>query len=111
MKVHLRRVRLQRLIFWSVALLLCSQLGWWISLQVRETQAFQDARISQLKAGRAEAWQLDTKDILARLRAFPRWDSAPASKAAWWWKPRKSICLRWRQGAPPSRHASPMWPW
>lgn len=71
MKVHLRRVRTQRIIFWSVALLLCSQLGWWISLQVHETQAFQDARISQLKAGRAEAWQLDTKDILARLRAFP----------------------------------------
>lgn len=71
MKVHIRRVRTQRIIFWSVALLLCSQLGWWISLQVRETQAFQDARISQLKAGRAEAWQMDTKDILARLRAFP----------------------------------------
>ena len=71
MKVHLHRVRLQRLIFWSVALLLCSQLGWWISLQVRETQAFQDARFSQLRAGRAEAWQMDTKDILARLRAFP----------------------------------------
>ena len=71
MKVHIRRVRTQRIIFWSVALLLCSQLGWWISLQVRETQAFQDARISQLRAGRAEAWQMDTKDILARLRAFP----------------------------------------
>ena len=71
MKVHLRRVRIQRFIFWGVALLLCSQLGWWISLQVRQTQAFQDARISQLKAGRAEAWQMDTKDILARLRAFP----------------------------------------
>ncbi len=71
MKVHLRRVRTQRIIFWSVSLLLCSQLGWWISLQIRETQAFQDARISQLRAGRAEAWQLDTKDILARLRAFP----------------------------------------
>lgn len=71
MKVHLQRVRTQRLIFWSVALLLCSQLGWWISLQVHENRAFQDARIDQLKAGRAEAWQMDTKDILARLRAFP----------------------------------------
>ncbi|MBL0311464.1 MAG: HAMP domain-containing histidine kinase [Holophagaceae bacterium] len=77
MKVHLRRVRTQRIIFWSVALLLCSQLGWWISLQVRETQAFQDARISQLKAGRAEAWQMDTKDILARLRAFPAVGQGP----------------------------------
>ncbi len=68
---HLRRVRTQRLIFWGVALLLCSQLGWWISLQTHETRRFEDARIDQLKAGRAEAWQLDTKDILARLRAFP----------------------------------------
>lgn len=80
MKVHLRRVRTQRLIFWSVALLLCSQLGWWISLQIRETQAFQDARISQLKAGRAEAWQMDTKDILARLRAFPAVGQGPTTQ-------------------------------
>lgn len=80
MKVHLRRVRTQRIIFWSVALLLCSQLGWWISLQIRETQAFQDARISQLKAGRAEAWQMDTKDILARLRAFPAVGQGPTTQ-------------------------------
>ncbi len=80
MKVHLRRVRTQRLIFWGVALLLCSQLGWWISLQIRETQAFQDARISQLRAGRAEAWQMDTKDILARLRAFPAVGQGPTTQ-------------------------------
>ncbi len=80
MKVHLRRVRTQRLIFWSVALLLCSQLGWWISLQIRETQAFQDARISQLRSGRAEAWQMDTKDILARLRAFPAVGQGPTTQ-------------------------------
>jgi signal transduction histidine kinase len=80
MKVHLRRVRTQRIIFWSVALLLCSQLAWWISLQVHQTQAFQDARISQLKAGRAEAWQMDTKDILARLRAFPAVGLGPTSQ-------------------------------
>lgn len=68
---RIRRVRAQRLIFWSVALLLCSQLGWWISLQVVETRRFQDARIDQLKASRAEAWQLDTKEILAQLGAHP----------------------------------------
>ena len=80
MKVHIRRVRTQRIIFWGVALLLCSQLGWWISLQVRQTQAFQDARIDQLKAGRAEAWQLDTKDILVRLRAFPAVGLGPSTQ-------------------------------
>lgn len=80
MKVHIHRVHTQRLIFWSVSLLLCSQLGWWISLQIRETQAFQDARISQLRAGRAEAWQMDTKDILARLRAFPAVGQGPTTQ-------------------------------
>ncbi len=75
---HLRRVRTQRLIFWGVALLLCSQLAWWISLQTRQTRSFEDARIDQLKASRAEAWQMDTKDILARLRAYPAIGMGPS---------------------------------
>ncbi len=72
------RVHTQRLIFWGVALLLFSQLGWWINLQIHATRRFQDARSDQLKAGRAEAWQLDTKDILARLKAFPAVGRSPS---------------------------------
>ena len=75
---RIRRVRTQRLIFWSVALLLCSQLGWWISLQVVETRRFQDARIDQLKASRAEAWQLDTKEIVAQILAHPAESLGPS---------------------------------
>ena len=61
----LKRFPTQRLIFWSVALLLLSQMGWWISLQIRETRGLQDARIARLKAGRAEAWQLDSTRYLS----------------------------------------------
>ncbi len=59
-----KRLPPQRLIFWSVALLLLSQVGWWISLQVRETKRLQDERIATLKAGRAEAWQMDSTRVI-----------------------------------------------
>ena len=54
----------ERLIFWSVAVLLLSQMGWWISLQMRQSRALQDARSATLRAGRAEAWQLDSAEII-----------------------------------------------
>lgn len=55
---------LQRIIFWSVAILLCSQVAWWISRSIRGSRQLQDARIAALKAGRAEAWQYDYAIIL-----------------------------------------------
>lgn len=55
---------LQRVIFWSVAVLLCSQVGWWISRSIRVSRQLQDARIAALRAGRAEAWQYDYAIIL-----------------------------------------------
>lgn len=50
----------ERLIFWGVALLLLSQMTWWIAVQVRESRRLQEARIAQMRAGRAEAWQFDS---------------------------------------------------
>jgi len=44
---------LQRVIFWSVGILLCSQVAWWITLSFRESRRLQEARIATLKAGRA----------------------------------------------------------
>lgn len=55
---------LQRVIFWSVAVLLCSQVAWWISHSIRSSRQLQDARIAALRAGRAEAWQYDYAIIL-----------------------------------------------
>jgi signal transduction histidine kinase len=55
---------LQRVIFWSVAVLLCSQVGGWISHSIRSSRQLQDARIAALRAGRAEAWQYDYAIIL-----------------------------------------------
>lgn len=55
---------LQRVIFWSVAVLLCSQVAWWISHSIRTSRDLQDARIAALRAGRAEAWQYDYAIIL-----------------------------------------------
>ncbi len=55
----LNPLTLQRIIFWSVGILLCSQVTWWITLSVRESRRLQEARIATLKAGRAEAWQYD----------------------------------------------------
>jgi len=54
----------EHLIFWSVAILLLSQMGWWISLQMRESRNLQRARIATMRAGRAEAWQLDSTEII-----------------------------------------------
>jgi signal transduction histidine kinase len=50
----------ERLIFWSVAILLLTQMAWWIGVQIRESRRLQDARIAQMRAGRAEAWQFDS---------------------------------------------------
>jgi signal transduction histidine kinase len=55
----LNPLTLQRVIFWSVGILLCSQVAWWITLSFRESRRLQEARIATLKAGRAEAWQYD----------------------------------------------------
>ncbi len=60
----------ERLIFWSVAILLLTQMAWWIGVQVHESRRLQDARIAQMRAGRAEAWQFDS---MASLRdSFPK---------------------------------------
>ncbi|MBI4911931.1 MAG: HAMP domain-containing histidine kinase [Acidobacteria bacterium] len=63
-RAHLNPLTLQRIIFWSVAVLLCSQVGWWIGRSIRESRRLQDARIATLRAGRAEAWQYDYSLIL-----------------------------------------------
>jgi len=61
---HLKPPATERLIFWSVAIILLSQMGWWISLQIRESRNLQNARIATMRAGRAEAWQMDSAEIL-----------------------------------------------
>lgn len=61
---HLKPPATERLIFWSVAFILLSQMGWWISLQIRESRNLQNARIATMRAGRAEAWQMDSAEIL-----------------------------------------------
>jgi signal transduction histidine kinase len=61
---HLKPPATERLIFWSVAVILLSQMGWWISLQIRESRNLQNARIATMRAGRAEAWQMDSAQIL-----------------------------------------------
>jgi signal transduction histidine kinase len=58
------RTSTQQLIFLGVALLLFVQMGWWINLQVRQSGDLMTARINELKAGRAEAWQMDSRMIL-----------------------------------------------
>ena len=61
---HLKPPATERLIFWSVAFILLTQMGWWISLQIRESRRLQNARIATMRAGRAEAWQMDSSEIL-----------------------------------------------
>jgi len=61
---HLKPPPLERLIFWSVAIVLLSQMAWWIGLQVRESKRVQEAKIARMRAGRAEAWQMDTMEVL-----------------------------------------------
>ena len=62
----------ERLIFWSVAILLLSQMAWWITVQIRESKRLQEARVAQMRAGRAEAWQLDS---MAFLRPNSPWET------------------------------------
>ncbi len=62
---------IQRLIFLAVSVVLCVQVGWWIRLQIRESRRLLDARVMVLQASRAEAWQMDSLQLLAYLRARP----------------------------------------
>jgi signal transduction histidine kinase len=64
MPTQIKRTPTQQFIFLGVAVLLCAQVGWWLGLQIRESKRAQEARIETLKAGRAEAWQLDSLRIL-----------------------------------------------
>jgi two-component system, OmpR family, phosphate regulon sensor histidine kinase PhoR len=64
MATLLKRASTQQLVFLAVAVLVCAQVGWWISLQIRESKRLQEARIERLKAGRAVAWQQDSLRIL-----------------------------------------------
>jgi two-component system sensor histidine kinase CiaH len=52
------------MIFWSIAILLFAQMTWWITFQVRESRRLMGAQIEKMRAGRAEAWQMDTLEIL-----------------------------------------------
>lgn len=54
----------ERLIFWSVAILLLVQVVGWVGLQVRESRRLLEARITSMRAGRAEAWQYDSMAFL-----------------------------------------------
>lgn len=62
---------LQRIIFLSVSLVLCVQVGWWIRLQIRESGRLLAARSQALKAGRAEAWQMDSLRVLTHIHGQP----------------------------------------
>ncbi len=62
---------LQRIIFLAVSLVLCVQVGWWISVQIRESRRLLEARSQALQASRAEAWQLDSLSILNAIHARP----------------------------------------
>jgi len=62
---------IQRLIFLAVSVVLCVQVGWWIRLQIRESRRLLDARVMVLQASRAEAWQMDSLQLLAYLHARP----------------------------------------
>lgn len=61
---HLKPPATERLIFWSVAVLLLSQMAWWINIQMRDSRNLQNARIATMRAGRAEAWQMDSAEII-----------------------------------------------
>lgn len=54
----------QQWIFLGVALLVMVQLSWWIRIQVRQSADLLASQIEVLKAGRAEAWQMDTHTVL-----------------------------------------------
>ena len=61
---HLHRTSGQRLIYLAVAALLFIQVGWWLSIQIRESRRLEEAQIETLKAARAEAWQMDSFTVL-----------------------------------------------
>ncbi|WP_052571799.1 sensor histidine kinase [Geothrix fermentans] len=62
---------LQRIIFLSVSVVLCLQVGWWIRLQIRDSGRLLEARTDALRAGRARAWQMDSLKLLALLHSQP----------------------------------------
>lgn len=64
MRSRLKSASVQQWIFLGVALLVMVQLSWWIRLQVRQSADLLAARIEVLKAGRAEAWQMDSRTVL-----------------------------------------------
>jgi len=76
MPAPFQRFAIQRVIFWSVAVLLGSQLGWWISIQVRDSRNLQEERILRLRAGRAEAWQYDLSELVRLANASQAIDRA-----------------------------------
>ena len=61
---RLHRISGQRLIYLAVAALLFIQVGWWLSIQIRESRRLEEAQIETLKAARAEAWQMDSFLVL-----------------------------------------------
>jgi signal transduction histidine kinase len=61
---RLQRTSGQRLIYLAVAALLFIQVGWWLSIQIRESRRLEEAQIDTLKAARAEAWQMDSFLVL-----------------------------------------------
>ena len=65
MSIHEKTVSVQRGIFFSVTLMVCLLVGWWITLQIRESKQLQEAHIRNLKAGRAMAWQMDSLRLLS----------------------------------------------
>jgi signal transduction histidine kinase len=65
MLMHERTISIQRGIFLAVTLVVCILVGWWIILQIRESRQLRQARIENLKAGRALAWQMDSLRLLA----------------------------------------------
>ncbi|MBK9798016.1 MAG: HAMP domain-containing histidine kinase [Holophagaceae bacterium] len=54
----------QRIIFLAVSVVLSLQVGWWINVQIRESNRLLQARSQALNASRAEAWQLDSLTVL-----------------------------------------------
>jgi two-component system phosphate regulon sensor histidine kinase PhoR len=62
---------LQRIIFLSVSVVLCLQVAWWIRLQIRDSGRLLEASTQALRAGRAQAWQMDSLKLLALLHSQP----------------------------------------
>lgn len=62
---------LQRIIFLAVSLVLCVQVGWWINVQIRDSGRLLEARGQALNASRAEAWQMDSLNVLSHIHARP----------------------------------------